>query len=297
MTKTIAELAAFYDEFHATQNVVDRERIRHAEKPLLAFFGQMAVADIDDVQLVRYERGRRAGHSGRAVGSSTIRRELQHLRAVIRFASRNTRHTGVRRDDVPHFPLPAKAEPRALVLTDTQMDEMMAAVQPRGAAKLTPAYVFLALARWTAARRDAIECLTWDRVDLGACTIDYREPGRPLTAKRRAKVPIIDAGLLAVLQRAAKERVEDDPYVVPGGVSTRKARERAARVAGVPDATAHTFRHTWATRKIREGVPPAIVAKFLGDTVQTVLANYVHITEDDVMSAFAGRTADAMAAK
>lgn len=293
-TWTIGRLMDFYTQHHAAEHVTDTERLEYAAMPIRAHFGAMSVDELDDVEFVRYSSGRRRGDYGRQVSDSTIRRELQHLRAVLRFAARNQRRTGVRPEDVPHITMPAAAEPRSLVLSDEQMDAMMRATQ--GAAeKLTPGYIFLALARWTAARRTAIEDLTWDRVDLEAGRIDYREPGRKRTKKRRVPVPI-DPALRPILERAYAER-GNDPYVVPGGVSTRKTRARAARVAGVPDATAHTFRHTWGTRKALEGVAPAIIAAMMGDSIATVLRNYVHVTEADLAKALGGQAADTLAPK
>lgn len=292
-TWTIGRLMDFYTQHHASEHVTDTERLAYAEIPLRAHFGAMSVDELDDVEFVRYSSGRRRGQNGRAVGDSTIRRELQHLRAVLRFAARNQRRTGVRPEDVPHISMPAAAEPRSMVLTDEQMDAMMRATQGV-AEKLTPGYIFLALARWTAARRTAIEELTWDRVDLEAGRIDFREPGRRQTKKRRVPVPI-DPALRPILERAHAEH--EDIYVVPGGVSTRKTRARAARVAGVPDATAHTFRHTWGTKAALRGVPPAVIAAMMGDSIATVLRNYIHVTEDDLASALTGQAADRVSAK
>lgn len=292
-TWTIGRLMDFYTQHHASEHVTDTERLEYAEIPLRAHFGTMSVDELDDVEFVRYSSGRRRGDYGRKVADSTIRRELQHLRAVLRFAARNQRRTGVRPEDVPAISMPAAAEPRSLVLTDEQMDAMMRAAQ--GASdKLTPGYVFLALARWTAARRTAIEDLTWDRVDLEAGRIDYREPGRRRTKKRRVPVPI-DPALRPILERAYAER--QDTYVVPGGVSTRKSRARAARIAGVADATAHTFRHTWGTRAALRGVPPAAIAAMMGDSIATVLRNYIHVTEADLAAALGGHPTDTIAPK
>lgn len=278
---TIRKLIAFYDATHA-QRVVDRQRIADAAKPLLRAMAELTVHDLDDTVFVRYANSRRAGKNGRPVRDSTIRRELQHLRAVLNHAARNHRKTGVSLHDLPHIALPAKAQPRSVVLTQDELDALMAAAQPDMAMPLSRVYLFVALARWTAARRGAIESLTWDRVSLVGSpeapngSVDYREPGRVLTAKRRVRVPI-DSRLRPILDRARGERV--DEFVVPGGGSIRHAFEAAAERAGLPHAVPHAIRHTWATDRISRGAAPALVAAMMGDTLETVMRNYVHIGE------------------
>jgi integrase len=65
----------------------------------------------------------------------------------------------------------------------------------------------------------------------------------------------------------------------------------------VEDATAHTFRHTWGTKAALRGVPPAVIAAMMGDSIATVLRNYVHVTEHDLATALNGQPADRIAAK
>ena len=48
----------------------------------------------------------------------------------------------------------------------------------------------------------------------------------------------------------------------------------------IDDLHLHVFRHTWATRAITRGVQIEKVAKFMGDTVETVRKNYEHLAPD-----------------
>jgi len=48
-----------------------------------------------------------------------------------------------------------------------------------------------ALAFTTGARKGSILSLTWDRVNFQTGMIDFHEPGRRLTRKRRSIVPIV----------------------------------------------------------------------------------------------------------
>ena len=40
------------------------------------------------------------------------------------------------------------------------------------------------------------------------------------------------------------------------------------------------FRHTWATRSVETGADLLKVASFLGDTIDTVRENYMHLSPD-----------------
>ncbi|WP_198145462.1 tyrosine-type recombinase/integrase [Frankia sp. EAN1pec] len=57
--------------------------------------------------------------------------------------------------------------------------------------------------------------------------------------------------------------------------ATRVVRQ-AADDAGLPDATFHTLRHTFASTLLDQGVPVNVVAEYLGDRPETVLRTYAH---------------------
>lgn len=286
---TIEDLLDFYQTTHADKRIVDPSRTEHAAKPLKAFFGNHRAADVDDIELAEYARARCAGELGRVVKPGTMRRELEHLRAVLHYAVRNRKRTGVHADHVPHIELPAKSEPRSYVLTEAELDLLMDVARPAPGEPQGRALIYIALARYTAARRHSIETLTWDRVDLARGQIDFREPGRRKTAKRRVPVPI-DAHLAQILSLAWEAAsLTDDPFVVPGGGSIKRTFRYVADLAGLPKCTPHTLRHTWATQAIERGVDPLKVAGMMGDTLETILANYVHMTPNYLSGALPDR--------
>lgn len=51
---------------------------------------------------------------------------------------------------------------------------------------------------------------------------------------------------------------------------------QAADDAGLPDATFHALRHTFASTLLDQGVPVNVVADYLGDRPETVLRTYAH---------------------
>jgi integrase len=287
---TVAELVDFYMENYATGNVTDIERLQHANKPLLAFFGAMFMGEIDDETVSDYTRRRATGKLGRKVQDGTIRRELQHLRAVLRFAVKNRRRTHTRADDLPDIEMPAKSDGRQVVLNAVELDRLMAAAAPAEGERLSRAYRFVAIARYTAGRRGAIQALTWEQVDLEHGLIDFREPGRRKTNKRRVAVPIDDA-LLPILRRAHAEREADKegvlcPWVLDCDGAIKRTFNTTAALAGLPQATPHVLRHSWATAAARRGVPMWTIAGVLGDTLETVEKTYAHHCPDHLRTAF-----------
>jgi integrase len=273
---TVADALTLYESQHvASPRVVDKQRCLDAGKPLRRHaLAGLEPSAITDRHLLAYEGARASGALGRRVCPGTIRRELQHLSAALHYAKRQRALAAV---DLPVITLPAQAPARDYVLTVAQLDALQAAAQPPGEARLTRVARFVALARYTAARRDAILGLTWDRVDLTGGTIDFRDRALAVTKKRRVHLPIA-AALWPVLAQAKRERISY--FVLDNPGSIRTAWETAARRAGVPDAGPHTLRHTWATHRAREGVSLWEIAGVLGDTVETVTKNYAHHSPD-----------------
>lgn len=291
----VAALMELYDQEHAAEHVFDLERVKFAAVPVRKFFGAMLPTAIDGGTVAEYSRERRSGRLGRPVKDGTIRRELQHLSAVLFYAARNSNRTHLTKDKVPTISLPPKSEARSVVATEAQLDKLLAAAslgwdavgcEWRTAERLPRAYLFIAIARWTAGRKNAIETLPWSRVDLDRGTIDYREAGRRITKKRRVPVPI-SAQLMPILRRAFAEK--RGLFVLGSTISIRKAFEVVVKRAGLPKTiTPHVLRHSWATHAAERGVSAFTIATMLGDTLATVEANYMHRNPDHLRAALEG---------
>jgi integrase len=156
---------------------------------------------------------------------------------------------------------------------------------------MTRAERFLWIALETAARKQAILDLTWDRVDFETNTIHFDVPGRARTKKRRAAVSISSA-LRPVLERAYKERIGD--LVLDNKAAVWKSIQVAAIKAGFSDQpivrgakpratgiSPHVLRHTAATHMARRGVPLWKIAQVLGNTLAMVEKVYAKWTPDD----------------
>lgn len=247
--------------------------------PVRRYFGSEGLSAINEARL-------RAYRTSRKVADSTVRRELAALVTVCRWA---VRHKIVPADVVPAVDLPPPAQGRLEFLDEGEESLFLALAygDSIGKPRLSRITRFVAIALDTAARKRAIEGLTWDRVDLVAGLIDFREVGRRVSRKRRVPVPISDR-LFPVLARAWIER--QDQWVCGQG-DIRKAWE--TWIAKTPFAgriTAHDLRRTWATLAARRGVDLWDVAGVLGDDLTTVTKHYAHHRPDHLRRAVERRT-------
>ena len=240
------------------------ERLRWAHKPLSRALGALLPDHITDAACRAYVRQRQ----GEGVVASTARTELQALRAALRWAA------DPRRRLIPEAPvieMPAKPPARDRWLTREEAARLVAACTRRHVR------LFVLLALHTAARRGAILALTWDRVDLDNGTIDYRDPTREATRKRRVAVPI--NSVLAEALREAQARSGIGPVIAFDGAAVASIKHgfhTAAERAGLADVSPHTLRHTAVTWMMQAGVDPWQVAGMAGMTLDMVQAVYGH---------------------
>jgi integrase len=271
--RTVGELLDLYWQEHAQPHAADSTRIEYALPPLRKHFGLMRPTEIKPATVNRYVAWR-----GKAPG--TVRRELTVLIACLN-------HARKRGDliQVPHVPLPAAPPPRDRWLTSTEIDRLLALAEKRrrDPKRLSRVERFCWIALEAPARRRSIERLSWPQVDLERGIIDFRTPGRTQTSKRQVPVPISDR-LLPVLQRAREER-QNDLWVLDCSGSVRKAFEALAKAAGLEDVTPHDLRRTAATRMAQAGVPLAMIAAILGNTVAVVERTYAHWQADALRQA------------
>lgn len=246
--------------------------------------GGLVLAELNEPRLAAFA-------AGRGISGPSLRRELGALIAAI---NRAVKTRAVRPEDVPYIELPPMGAPRDLWLDETQEAEYYALAMDnsKGSSRLTRVTRFVALALDTAARKEAIHELTWDRVDLARGLVDFRVPGQVQTNKRRVPIPVSDR-LAPVLARAYEDWVREgkpDPYVIGQG-DIRSAFETWRETTPYPWATAHVLRHTWATLAARAGVPIWQIAGVLGDDPRTVEKNYLHHCPEHLRDAVNRRSA------
>lgn len=280
---TIGELWSVYDKQHIQKNTEAKDTARYSWKNLEPHFGHLSPEQIDEGVVDDYEEARVEGVIGRPSVSATVRREIAAMIACLNWHASPER--GKKRlldpKEIPHIRLPTASDPRDRWLTQDEIKRLFAAAE-RGTDRLR---MFLWLALETAARKQAILDLTWDRVDFETGMIHYAVPGRRQTKKRRPSVP-----MSSTLRRVLEPRRATSGPVVPQGgdlwAQIQSAVVRASLAERQPRGTGeaikstgispHTFRHTAATHMARRGVPLYDIAGILGNTLAMVERVYSH---------------------
>ena len=269
----IGEALALYAQLHAPSTAAP-ERIGYAIEALLPFWQDNSVADVTDETCLAYTEWRQ-----RSAG--TVRKELGVLSAAINFAHRRGRIT-----TATHVTLPNKPQGRQRWLTFSEAARLVASarrvrsVAGKDYATSARGYLplFILLALYTGARKEALLSLRWPQVDLDRRRIDFNPPGRKRTSKGRAVIPI--PRRLMVLLRLARKRGSDLGYVLHQDgerlLDIKHSFARACRDAGLPDVTPHTLRHTCGTWMARDGVDLWEVGGWLGQSHARTTELYAH---------------------
>tara|TARA_R100000655_G_scaffold782_1_gene3230 strand:- start:4880 stop:5890 length:1011 start_codon:yes stop_codon:yes gene_type:complete len=205
----------------ARKNANSYERIHFASLPLKEYFKDLPPMELDEEDFRDYA-------AQRGGSSETTRRELSMLRAALKLA----------KYDIKVW-LPPKVAPRDKFLSQEQAQGLLAEVRSEHV------WLFTMIALATGARKTAILRLEWDRVFLDRRIIDFNEPGREITNKRRAICPI-GGEIVAALSDAKQTALSD--YVIewrgkPVDSIKTSFRKAAAR-AQMRWCTPHVLKHT-----------------------------------------------------
>lgn len=267
---------------HVIPKVIRKEDAKLAIRRLTAHFGPIEIRKLVPSDVASFVKKRREGWmTGHQCSDGTIRRDLTVLVAALNHAVKAKR---LPREDMPTIELPPVPEARDRWLTHEEADRLFAAclVTKAKDGRLPRVYRFVALVLGTASRKTAVLTLTRDQIDLEGGMISLNPIGRRQTKKRRPKVPVSDH-LRPILERILKECEGDYLLDHPGAIRT--AFENAVERGGLQGVTPHTLRHTWATWAAQDGVSMVDIAGVLGDSVQTVINNYLHHSPEHLRAA------------
>lgn len=253
-------LARYFDEHVHAGKVLGTDTADKARRHLEQHFALMAPADVAPSDVRAYVR--RRDHQARPqpgdgpkigahAAGSTVRRELGVLIAALNHAVRERR---LSKSDVPEIPLPEAGAPREDYLSEAEVAALFrAAAEDRPGGRMSRVERWLFLAYHTGRRDMAIRRLTWRRVNFETGLIDFDEPGRRKTKKRRG-IAVMNDTLRAALLRAFDEKGQESEYVLDHPGHLRKSMESLRKRAGVAKLHPHLLKHTHITHMLRKGV-------------------------------------------
>ena len=157
--------------------------------------------------------------------------------------------------------------------------------------------LFIAIALYSGARKEAILSLRWSQVDLVNRRINFNNG--TVTNKRRAHIPITRQ-LMTFLVLAARRSSDRSKYVIHDngarildiGDAKSGSFGSACRRAGLTKVTPHTLRHTCGTWLAQKGVSLFVIGGWLGHTDAHTTSLYAHHHHDhlgDALNALEGK--------
>lgn len=167
---------------------------------------------------------------------ASARRELQELRSAFLLHAET-----VHSFRPPKLKYPPERPPREHYMTRDQAKRLLGAAR-----SVHHIWLFILLAMTTGRRKGAILDLTWDRVDLERRVLDFRNPERQETKKRRG---VTRAALSVVAALAQAQERAQTPYVIEyTGRSVREIRKGFTLAAARADlpiwVTPHILKHS-----------------------------------------------------
>ena len=200
----------------------------------------------------------------REAAPASLREELLELRVALNFAVRAGWI-----DRAPHIEVPNKRPPRDKFLTRRQVETLLFAAKP------LHLRLFILIAITTGARAGAILGLAWDRVDMERGRIDFTDPERAETKKRRTVAPV-GPEVIAALRDA--QLFAKTPFVIEymgkPVASIKTAFRKAASEAGLAWATPHVLKHSVISWLAEAGISVDRIADLTATNRATVLRIY-----------------------
>lgn len=259
------------------------------------FFGRTAIGDLGPLEVRRFvlHLNQLRSVAGRPLRPSTVRRIMCPLKALLAEAY----ELGLTRVDAGRVRIVGREgeEPRApRILTVVQLDAVLSLLAE-------PDRRLFGLLSLTGLRISEALGLQWGDLE--------HRPGGPVLVLRRQcrngrlreplKTPAARRAVAVVPTLASslgdwRDGAGDDQPMFPScngkhqdSHNVRRRLRRAAREVGVPWATPHTFRHTFASRLFDAGCDAKVIAAVLGHRDEAFTRRtYIHLSEVPRFDAF-----------
>ena len=135
----------------------------------------------------------------------------------------------------------------------------------------------------TGCRSAEILGLRWEDVDFERRSLHLPD------SKTGRRTVVLNSGALEILTRL--ERVEGNPYVIPGGKPGQHLKnlqslwDRVRVAAAIQDVRVHDLRHTYASVGVNSGHNLSVIGKLLGHTKILTTQRYAHLADDPLRQA------------
>lgn len=270
---TVAQVLEDYAHF--VENEREATRLGYAIEHLLDFWEDGTLDRVNKETIKTY-----VDSSPRAKG--TVRRELTCLRAAINHAVSMNRVLPIAK-----FFIPKGGKSKDRWLTRAEMARLLRAAGQEFRSKF-PLRLFIVIAFYTGARRNAIMELEWSQIDFDSCTMDFNKSGQDETNKRRSRIPI-PRKLLPHLLRRYRYSKDKSPFVFHQKTepynkveSIVKGFRGACLRAGLNNVTPHTLRHTRVSLLVQSGEKISDVAAFMNMSFPTLERVYAHHNDQHI---------------
>jgi integrase len=246
---------------------------------LTAFFGPFLLSDITRRHVEEYKQARAESVTYRKTlrSAATINREVSCLKHLFKLA---VEEGLVER--VPVVKLYREDGARERVASPEEYERLLAAAAPHLRRIITCAYE-------TGMRGAEIKKLTWDKVDMKAGLMRL---GTADTKTNEKRLIPLSPTLRDILDALRQEQREAKVAPITGHVFTWKGKPMtegwkkgftaACQRAGVTDLWFHDLRHTFVTRKVREGWDYKRIMAITGHKTFAVFQRYNNPTEEDI---------------
>ena len=260
----VSTLTGTYLESHG-QHLASKATVVYQLAALNAGLGAASfIADITGEKIIQYRAKRR----GAGLGPASVNRELQLLRAALKFAER-------------HFNQPVpRIDWRGLFLKEPPGRTHF--LSPADFATLSAACddelrTIVLIAVSTGLRRDNIEGLTWERVNLDQAVAHVIVKGN------KSHTVKLNQAVIAALGRTAPAARKGALFTQP---NRRKRWEAAKLASGLPPFRFHDLRHTFASWARLAGADIADIKDALDHSDISMTMRYAHITPATHRTAF-----------